>query len=82
MSSYLSEIGLTDQHTLSQAFKRNKLDNEDIQDLINLMAGKVIRYVSKHGNFDEVEYLVTPEKPKHSPETGTLEAIKRYNNDQ
>jgi hypothetical protein len=44
-------------HTLSQAFKRNKLDNEDAQDLINLMTGKVIRYVSKHGNFDEVEYL-------------------------
>lgn len=44
-------------HTLSQAFKRNKLDNEDTQDLVNLMAGKVIRYASKHGNFDDVEYL-------------------------
>ena len=27
-------------------------------------------------------YLVTPEKPKHSPKTGTLKAIKWYNNDQ
>lgn len=44
-------------HTLSQAFSRNKLDNEDTQDLINLMAGKVIRYAAKQGNFDEVEYL-------------------------
>ncbi len=27
-------------------------------------------------------YLVTPEKPKHHPKTGTLEAIKGYNINQ
>jgi hypothetical protein len=27
-------------------------------------------------------YLVNPEKPKHSPKIGTLEALKGYNNNQ
>jgi len=29
-----------------------------------------------------MKYLVTPEKPKTFPETGTLEAIKGYNFNQ
>ena len=33
------------------------------------------------GNLNFV-YIVTPEKPKHFPKIGTLEAIKGYSNNQ
>ena len=31
---------------------------------------------------NNLSYIVTPEKPKHFPKTGTLEAIKGYNINQ
>lgn len=40
---------------LAKTFRRNKLDNESVQDIIKTMSGKIIRYAAKNNSFDEIE---------------------------
>jgi len=42
----------------------------------------IIIIIVSNSTAKDISIVVTPEKPKHSPKTGTLKAIKWYNNDQ